>query len=311
MPANPPKDFIGGVGSFNVERLIDDTAIVQGEVFKLILTVEGTGNLQNLEVPDLILPKGFVVYGDPTVTENFVITANGADGSVDYEYNIQATNFGNHSIPGTSISFFDPDKEKYIRVLSDEVEISIEKDKKFQEQLDKQHKQTEAEMIVHNADIRNKVERIEHGTLFGTVGYWSGVGLPVAAAMFFLFFARTKKRNEEEVRVKAEQKNRKGELESALNELVTMSPTDTSAFFSKIEQNLQLLMSSLNHDQEIKHYSKSEIVERIRQEGGNAERINEVLQISENLRYGFGGGESMDAEAIRKDTIDVIRSIIR
>ena len=103
MPANPPKDFIGGVGSFNVERLIDDTAIVQGEVFKLILTVEGTGNLQNLEVPDLILPKGFVVYGDPTVTENFVITANGADGSVDYEYNIQATNFGNHSIPGTSI----------------------------------------------------------------------------------------------------------------------------------------------------------------------------------------------------------------
>ena len=191
------------------------------------------------------------------------------------------------------------------------MEISIEKDKKFQEQLDKQHKQTEAEMIVHNADIRNKVERIEHGTLFGTVGYWSGVGLPVAAAMFFLFFARTKKRNEEEVRVKAEQKNRKGELESALNELVTMSPTDTSAFFSKIEQNLQLLMSSLNHDQEIKHYSKSEIVERIRQEGGNAERINEVLQISENLRYGFGGGESMDAEAIRKDTIDVIRSIIR
>jgi len=309
LPANPPNDFIGGAGSFNVERLIEDTAIAQGEVFKLILTIEGTGNLQNLEVPDLILPKGFVVYGDPTVNENFVITANGADGSVDYEYNIQATNFGKQSIPGTSVSYFDPDKEKYIRVLSDEVEISIEKDKKFQEQLEKQNLNSETEMIVHNADIRQKAEHVERGSLFGSAVYWTGVGIPVTAALFFLFFTRIKKRSEEDIRVKSIQKGRREELELCLKDLNDASTSDISGFFTKVEDALQLAMVYYHPDQEDRRYSKSEILDKLNSSGSNADRIGEILNTSENLRYGFGGGESLDIDSMRRDVIESIRSM--
>ena len=68
LPSNPPKDFIGGVGSFTISRTIDAKKIGQGDVIKLTITITGIGNIQNISEPKPKLPKGLIVYGDPVVS---------------------------------------------------------------------------------------------------------------------------------------------------------------------------------------------------------------------------------------------------
>ena len=77
LPANPPKDFIGGVGDFSVRCSTDDTKIKQGEVFKLKVVVNGKGNLHNTKAPSFQLPRGFTIYGDPVVKEDYRFNSEG------------------------------------------------------------------------------------------------------------------------------------------------------------------------------------------------------------------------------------------
>jgi len=131
LPGNVPKDFIGGVGQFNVSRTVQAGTFKQGDVFTLLVEVTGVGNLQNIAEPTLSLPKGFVVYGDPIIKEDFVFGSKGAEGKITYEYNIQVTKFGQQTLPETRISYFDPNKEKYCTVSTKSDLLVFEKNSQF------------------------------------------------------------------------------------------------------------------------------------------------------------------------------------
>jgi len=126
LPANPPEDFIGAVGSFSISRELDTLKVKQGDVFKLFLTVEGTGNLQNIVEPELDLPKGFIVYGDPIVTENISFNSQGATGSILYEYNVQVSRYGKLELPESTVSYFDTKREQYGQVSTEPNKLSVE-----------------------------------------------------------------------------------------------------------------------------------------------------------------------------------------
>lgn len=125
LPANSPSDFIGAVGNFDLAQKVLLSKVKEGEVFTLELTVSGVGNLHNTNPPKLLLPKGCSLYGDPERLEDFDYTEEGVRGKIVYRYNIQVLEGKNLKIAAPSISFFDPEREKYITVKGESFDIEV------------------------------------------------------------------------------------------------------------------------------------------------------------------------------------------
>lgn len=51
LPNGMPKNFIDGVGQFNISASVDKTNITQGKVVELHVQIKGQGNLQNIKKP--------------------------------------------------------------------------------------------------------------------------------------------------------------------------------------------------------------------------------------------------------------------
>ena len=190
LPANPPADFIGGVGEFNIERHIDTKTVKQGDVLKLIVTVSGIGNLQNIKEPALNLPKGFTVYGDPLVTENSTVGIHGTEGEIIYEYNIQAKRAGDVNLPASTLSYFNPQSEKYVQISTSDFMINVSENKNFVVHEDPSKEVKDEELVIHKSKIRGNVNLVEEGSIFGTPVFWGGVSFPVLASLLFLIIAR-------------------------------------------------------------------------------------------------------------------------
>lgn len=133
LPSGAPKDFIDAVGTYTLsQNELAVKKLKQGEVFSLELIVKGIGNIHNSTAPQLNLPDGCIVYGDPERKEDVNFTEEGAVGTVTYVFNIQVTKSGLIDFPAPSFSYFDPIKEKYITVRGKGYSIDVEADKKFQ-----------------------------------------------------------------------------------------------------------------------------------------------------------------------------------
>lgn len=295
LPANPPADFIGGVGEFDVQQTIGTSAIKQGEVFTLTVIVSGIGNLHNILEPKLNLPKGFIIYGDPTTSEKFSIGIHGTKGKISYEYNIQVSKSGTQKIPSTTISFFDLKTEKYVQVSTGEIEILIEKDDSY---------------IVHEADTDEKSTEvivkiiaddqiIQKKPFYLTPLFMGGVSIPLLSFILFLFFRKKKRKSEDDITAK--ESDNKGlplnstELFQQLNKALQSNNDDL--FFSTTEKLIQRkFYKKESFNQGI---SNREILASI-DDPAIREEVEMILTICEQSRYGFASAELSKKELLTK-----------
>jgi hypothetical protein len=112
-----PDHYTGAVGKYTVRVKGPDTAIHQGELVKVRIVVEGSGNINLLTPPEINWPEG-VDTADPAVREmidkyNFPLS-----GSKVFEYSFAAPDTGNIVIPAASLVYFDPQQQQYKEALS-------------------------------------------------------------------------------------------------------------------------------------------------------------------------------------------------
>ena len=291
LPPNPPKDFIGAVGNFNVTRDIDVTTIKQGEVFKLTVIVSGVGNLQNILEPKPTLPKGFIVYGDPQITENYSYCSHGTEGNISFVYNIQVTSHGDIELPGTSISYFDLHSEKYITTSTDPVLLTIEKDKNYIVSSDDNQPEEANEELGVLTDLRpsNVLER--ENNFFGTAYYWSALSSPLIMAFLFLFFTQQRKKSAATIELKQELKQKGQELNGLRSKLKTLvlSP-DESTYFTTLEMTLKKAFELTMGFNEQRILDKQEIYTFVEKNytGDMLANVKLIFTECEQFRYGFG-----------------------
>lgn len=132
LPAGAPSSFIGGVGKFSFGSSVEKTTLKQGEVFTIVCTISGMGNLQNIDEPKLLLPAGFQLYGDADRTEDITYSENGAEGNVTYKIHVQVLKAGQQQFPGVEISWFNPATGKYESQRSQPVQLKVKADPSFQ-----------------------------------------------------------------------------------------------------------------------------------------------------------------------------------
>ncbi len=124
LPEGAPPGFSGAVGQFNLTATLDRQSATLGEPFTLRFVISGTGNIEQLTLPDLPLPADWRIYANPTTftvteTDDLVI------GEKVYEYLLIPGQVGAQILPGITFDYFDPVTELYRSANTEPVTLEI------------------------------------------------------------------------------------------------------------------------------------------------------------------------------------------
>ena len=123
---NRPAEFKGAVGNFEFKSTIDKTELKANEAITLKFTVNGTGNIELVDKPNVTFPPDFEVY-DPKVSKNINTSKNGVSGSKTFEYLIIPRTSGEFVINPVTFSFFDLRSKNYKSITTPEYNINVSK----------------------------------------------------------------------------------------------------------------------------------------------------------------------------------------
>ena len=118
-----PDSFHGAVGEFSLKADIDKTSTKTNEPVTLKVVVNGKGNLELLNMPELNLPSGFEKY-EPKTTDN-ISKINVISGSKTAEYLMVPRVVGTREIPPVEFSYFNPETKKYVTLKSKPFGLNI------------------------------------------------------------------------------------------------------------------------------------------------------------------------------------------
>ncbi len=293
LPAKAPLNFTGAVGKIELSQKISASNLKQGDVFTLVLDLKGHGNLHLLDPPKLNLPDAFALYGDPAVKEDFVFGLKGAEGKISYTFNIQVLESGNLSFPSTKLSFFDPDKGKYIELSTQTESITV---KKTEQSATKQTVTAASSVNKKPSDekVQNKAQFSASQTSQSITPWalWLAIALPLFLAMFLAFYFKKK---QPESNLETEKTIRKEPLEfDAASHLLAVDIAtgiiDDQQFYARLEAIIRQATAQKMGFESHAHLSKTAICHQLTQQAfpkQAIEQLQELLSICEEARYGF------------------------
>ena len=126
LPAGAPASFGQGVGTFSMKVALSRDSVKAHEAGSVIVTVQGTGNLNLIETPKLQLPADFEQY-DVKTTNSYSYGANGISGSKSFEFPFIPRSEGVFEIPPVEYSYYDIKQGKYVTLKSAPVEVKVAK----------------------------------------------------------------------------------------------------------------------------------------------------------------------------------------
>jgi hypothetical protein len=108
-----PASFTGAVGQFTVSSALGQNRIGQDGAAVLTLSITGSGNLTQLEIPKLLLPKGLNAE-EPQVQDFLDRNSGTLEGRRLIRYTVTAEESGQYTMPPIEFSYFNPASGKYV-----------------------------------------------------------------------------------------------------------------------------------------------------------------------------------------------------
>jgi BatD DUF11 like domain len=110
--AGAPASFKGAVGNFAIEAMLEKNNFTTDDAGKLMVVINGEGNLQLVNAPDIQWPQGFEGF-EPSTTDDFVKTTVPVSGRKIITYSFTIQQAGNYILPAIRFSYFDPKQGRY------------------------------------------------------------------------------------------------------------------------------------------------------------------------------------------------------
>jgi BatD DUF11 like domain len=110
--ASVPASFKGAVGNFAIEAMLEKNNFTTDDAGKLMVVVNGEGNLQLVNAPDIQWPQGFEGF-EPSTTDDFVKITVPVSGRKIITYSFTIEQAGNYTLPAIKFSYFDPKQGRY------------------------------------------------------------------------------------------------------------------------------------------------------------------------------------------------------
>ena len=121
---NRPEDFNGATGKFSIEVELEKDELSRNEDGYLLVHVNGQGNFNQLAAPIIQWPEGIEGF-EPTVVDAFDKQQVPLKGSRTFRYPFVASRAATFMFPAVSLTFFDPDSNKFRRTSAEEVHITV------------------------------------------------------------------------------------------------------------------------------------------------------------------------------------------
>lgn len=118
-----PKNYTGAVGSFTMNTSVDKLSLKTNEALTYKVTISGKGNIKLFDNPTIAFPPNIEQF-DPKITIN---QSSELSGTKTFEYVLIPRFAGTFKIPSFEFAYFDPSKENFVKLTSDEYEVYVEK----------------------------------------------------------------------------------------------------------------------------------------------------------------------------------------
>ncbi len=116
--------FSGLVGKFAIRAALERSEISVGDSVTLSITVEGAGNLPDMEEPQIVVPDAFKLYKD-TPQDEIKIGDSGYKGKKTFRMALVGVKEGQYQLEPISLSFFDPSENIYKTEYSQSLNIAV------------------------------------------------------------------------------------------------------------------------------------------------------------------------------------------
>ncbi|MDA9101304.1 BatD family protein [Omnitrophica bacterium] len=122
--AGQPDGFQGAVGNFRMQASLDKTKVAQNEPVTLTLVIEGEGNIETLNKPELPELPSFKIYDADTSSQLFK-TGTVIGGKKTFEVVFIPKEAGSLKIPSLKFSYFNPASGSYKVLPTPEFSIEV------------------------------------------------------------------------------------------------------------------------------------------------------------------------------------------
>jgi hypothetical protein len=288
LPNNAPKNFIGGVGKFKIDRKITKQNIKQGNVFPMEIIISGIGNLQNIHPPRLNLPNHLNLYGDPEIIEEIEYTNLGAEGRKIFKYNIQVLESGAIEIPAISISYFDPELKKYITITEKEIQLDVEKSMDFHANIPTKDVQETNELTGKIHGLIDLKSSTKERYLINSPWFWTSFFSPMFLAFLGVFFVKRKEKALEKNQQKCIQKNKINEIHKLIENAEKNRHEEQNAF-CYLNQALNLAVSCYLQTDNA-NYRKAEVLSMLKKKNIPEDLLSKIetaLNTCDEARFSY------------------------
>ncbi len=207
-------------------------------------------------------------------------TEEGAEGSITYLYNIQAMKSGKFLVYSPSISYFDPEQERYITIKTKEFNLQVQGVNQpqvlAQTTLKEESKVANAEQVIVSKPKPNR----------RSIALIVGIAAPLSALSLFLLIRRKRKSPQQEdlqaaknnCLVKATQKiNYWKEAESAVDDQNQFAVLLPKAIIQELENRFKF--PCISRDKAFASLKDSHPEQ--------AQQLREIIDECDHFRYGF------------------------
>ena len=226
--AGKPDNFSGLVGNFRIYANVDKTKLKENDALTYRVTVEGTGNIQEVQPFKLNLPPDWDVYDPKTVDRA---------GARSFEYTIIPKKMGKYTIPPLEFSYFDLGARKYITDKTKEFEIEVEKGTGTPNGPSSGYDKEDVKLIgqdIRFIKISTDGLKKDAGNFYGSLLFWVFAILPFPLFILLLFFRRKNEENSADVAGTLRRKATGMARQRLKNAKAFMDKNDTAGFYTEV-----------------------------------------------------------------------------
>lgn len=131
---NVPTSFKGAVGNFSIKASLQKNNFTTDDANNLVITIQGSGNLQMINAPEVTWPKGIDNY-DSKVKDHVEKQRVPMKGSKEFSIPFTVNTPGSYTLPGIHFSWFDPATSTYDSAATQPLTFHVEAGKRIQSQI--------------------------------------------------------------------------------------------------------------------------------------------------------------------------------
>ena len=234
LPSPVPADFSGGVGQFSISSSLPAQKFVTNQVASVVYTVEGTGNIKYVTLPDLqkIYPPELEVY-TPTSDATVNVGKTNVSGTVKFDYSFMPLEWGNFRLPDVKLVYFNPSEGKYETAVARGYEIAVERGTGSEKSQTKAKASFDSELMPVTTNLSLKHRPYVYGFL-----YWLFFIIPIARVIIaYIWYKSYLAANSDMLAVKSRKANRMA-MRRLKRAYAYMKANDRNAFYDEIISSL-------------------------------------------------------------------------